>query len=102
MSKHVHHGGVLGHGKDCCVAARNKRHHIINLMAWEHEANTQRIIDAAQQQNESAVQTKKDDSESSWTERSDKIRDRLTGKRKKAKARWSGFGGTSGGPSRGR
>lgn len=98
---HGHH--TLRQQKKCCAVARNKRHNLINIMAWQHESRGGGSAIAAPTGDESLPPEHHDpDEEIPWTERSDKVRNRLTGKRKKAKGRWAGFASSSGGPSKGR
>ncbi|MBM3618592.1 MAG: hypothetical protein FJX23_08650 [Alphaproteobacteria bacterium] len=99
---HNHH--TSRQEKKCCAVTRGKRHHLINLMAWQHESSGVGSAIAAPTGDDSLPPEVRepDDEEMSWTERSDKTRNRLTGKRKKAKGRWAGFASSSGGPSKGR
>lgn len=102
MSNHHddHHGKWEKH---CCTAARNKRHNLINLMAWQHEAVAAGgLISAPTPDTGKPQEHLEQDEDGNWVERSEKVRNRLTGKRKKAKGRWAGFASASGGPSKGR
>lgn len=94
--------------KKARIRERNKRHHIVNLMAWEHEAQAESgMLEAPrvdpEKEREKSRERKRgeDEEEMVWSARVGKVRNRLTGKKRAAKERWNRFAGTSAGGGRG-
>lgn len=88
------------------ILARNKRHNLINLMAWQHEGAAERGESAAPEFDpgrgrDDEREKKKKDEEMVWSKQAGMIRNRITGKKRASKDRWNRFAGTSGGGGRG-
>ncbi|MGB1540019.1 MAG: hypothetical protein ACPG80_03580 [Rickettsiales bacterium] len=89
------------------IIARNKRHNLINLMSQQHESvAANRELSAPELDAEEELKRSRAEKEAEepdvWSARIGKVRNRLTGKKKRAKERWNRFAGTSGGGGRGR
>ncbi len=92
------------------IRERNKKHHLINLMAWEHEGTDaeQREVDKeSKEKNERAAQEVSRRAESEpgkevWSAKLQDVRNKLTGKKRKSRDRWNRFAGTSAAGSHGR
>lgn len=87
------------------ILARNKRHNLINLMAWQHEGVAARGDLAAPEydpeKSRDYERRKKKEEEVVWSEKVAFVRNRITGKKRASKERWNRFAGTSGGGGRG-
>lgn len=87
------------------ILARNKRHHLINLMAWQHEGVAERGDISAPEFNPEKSRDherrKKKEEEVVWSEKVAFVRNRITGKKRASEERWNRFAGTSGGGGRG-
>ncbi len=85
------------------IHARNRRNQVIFQHARQHQAETDdREIDAAEDE-----ARRKDNPDNAvedvvFSAKMQKIRNRLTGKKRMAKDRWNRFAGTSGGGGAGR
>lgn len=102
MAEHHPHPHTHSERK-CCAIARNKYHHIVNLMAWQHESVAAgAMLSAPAAGDNEPVAMRDEEGNLSWVERGALIRNRLSGKKRKAKDRWNRFAGTSGGGGRGR
>lgn len=100
------HGGTRKEKKKR-IMERNKRHHLVNLMAWQHEGAGERSDLAApeydiEKSREHAREKKKKEDELVWSEKVGFVRNRLTNKKRASEDRWNRFAGTSGGGGRGR
>lgn len=93
--------------KKARIRARNKRHNIINLMAWQHEGAGERSelatpeLDIEGSREYARERKQKKEEEAAWSEKVSFVRNRLTNKKRKSKERWNRFAGTSGGGGRG-
>ena len=90
------------------ILARNKRHNLVNLMAWQHEGvAASRELSAPEYDIEKSRADEKlrkeHDVEESviWSEKVSFVRNRITNKKRASKERWNRFAGTSGGGGRG-
>lgn len=90
------------------ILARNKRHNLINLMAWQHESvYANRELSAPEYDLEKSRDAeklrKKHDVEEQlvWSEKVSLVRNRLTDRKRASKERWNRFAGTSGAGARG-
>lgn len=97
--------GVTSKEKKKRIMERNKRHHLVNLMAWQHEGVGERGDLAAPEYNPEKSREhereRKNEEEMVWSEKVGMVRNRLTGKKRASKERWNRFAGTSGGGGRG-
>jgi hypothetical protein len=88
------------------IMERNKRHHIVNLMAWQHEGVGARGDLSAPEfdpgPSREYEQRKKKEEDVVWSAKVGSVRNRLTNKRRASQDRWNRFAGTSGGGGRGR
>lgn len=88
------------------VRLRNKKNQMIFQHARIHKAEHDRILeeDLEKRQAEQDAKTReqREDEKEAWSARTQQIRNRITGKKTKAKERWSRFAATSDSGSRGR
>lgn len=96
------------------IMARNRRHQLINLMAWEHEAQAESgMLEAPRYDPEKAKKSSREAAiakaktegggeQQVWSAKVGEVRNRVTGKKRAALDRWNRFAGTSGGGGRGR
>lgn len=92
------------------IRERNKKHHLVNLMAWEHEGTDerQREVDAEskeRKEREAQEVSRRAESEPGtevWSAQLQKVRNKLTGKKRKSRERWNRFAGTSAAGAQGR
>jgi hypothetical protein len=88
------------------IMERNKRHNLVNLMAWQHEGVGEKSDLAAPEydieKSRAYEREKKKEEEVVWSAKVDTVRNRLTGKKRASADRWNRFAGTSGGGGRGR
>jgi hypothetical protein len=87
------------------IMDRNKRHNLINLMAWQHEGVGEHGGISAPEFNPEKSRDyerrKQREEEVVWSEKVAFVRNRITGKKRASKERWNRFAGTSGGGGRG-
>ena len=93
--------------KKARIRDRNKKHHLVNLMAWQHESVGQSGSIAApefdpEKSRDAAELAEREDGEIVWSERVGTIRNRVNGKKRNALDKWNRFAGTSDGGGRGR
>ena len=88
------------------IQERNKHHHLVNLMAWEHEApigaNGLSAPDNQQHDRDHDDMIAAREHHDGWSDKVGFVRNRLNRKKRKSKDRWNRFAGTSGGGGRGR
>ena len=88
------------------ILLRNKKNQRIFQHAREHKAEHDRIVDDEQERLNAGPPEKtkkqKEDDKEVWSEKVQKIRNKMTNKKRKAKDRWNRFSGTEGGGARGR
>lgn len=88
------------------IMERNKRHHLVNLMAWQHEGVAINRESAAPEldveKSREYARKKKKEEEVVWSAKIGSVRNRLTNKRRESEERWNRFAGTSDGGGRGR
>ncbi len=95
--------------KKARIRARNKAHNLINLMAQEHERQADSgmleapPVDVEKSRDEERARKIREerDEDQPWSARVGEVRNRLTGKKRRAMERWNRFAGTSGGGGRG-
>lgn len=88
------------------IMDRNKRHHLVNLMAAQHEGVAARGDLSAPEydieRSREDARRKKKKEEVVWSAKIGSVRNRLTNKRRESQDRWNRFAGTSDGGGRGR
>lgn len=88
------------------ILARNKRNQRIFQNARDHKAEHERIVDAEQAllnpERDDKTKEEREADDEVWTEKYQKVRNKLTNKKKQANERWNRFAGTEGGGARGR
>ena len=83
------------------IRARNKRNQLIFQHAHQHEENQeQQRSDEEQRQGKGSPDSTVDDVV--FSAKMQKIKNKITGKKRMAKDRWNRFAGTSGGGGKGR
>ncbi len=84
------------------LRAKNKRNQLIFQHAEQHADEHQKNLDEEEQR----LRKQRQDPDNSvddvvWSAKMQKIRNKLTGRKRMAKERWNRFAGTSGGGARG-
>tara|TARA_B100001123_G_scaffold409474_1_gene503630 strand:- start:3 stop:305 length:303 start_codon:yes stop_codon:yes gene_type:complete len=87
------------------IRMRNKRNQMIFQHARIHQAEHNRIVEdelmARLSQDDGKTTEQRAEDKEVWSAKTQMVRNRITGKRTKAKERWNRFAGTSGGGARG-
>lgn len=88
------------------IRARNKRNQMIFQHARIHAAEHARILEddlqRRQPEHEEKTREQREEEKEVWSAKTQMVRNRITGRRTKAKERWSRFAATSDSGSRGR
>lgn len=88
------------------IRLRNRKNQMIFQHARIHQAEHDRIteedLERRQSREDSKTREQKREEKEAWSAKTQMIRNRITGKRTKAKERWSRFAATSDSGSRGR
>ena len=88
------------------IQARNRRNQLIFQFARVHQAEHRRIteeeLEALTNRAPEPTRKQKEEQDQVWSEKVQKVRDRLTNKKRDARDRWNRFAGTEGGGGMGR
>lgn len=88
------------------IRLRNRKNQMIFQHARIHKAEHDRIVEdeleRRLQEKEAKTREQREEEKEVWSAKTQMIRNRITGKRTKAKERWSRFAATSDSGSRGR
>ena len=96
--------------KKQAIRERNKKHLLVNLMAWQQEATDarQREVDEESKQRKQlealhiSRRAEAEPGKEVWSAQLQEIRDRITGKKRKSRERWNRFAGTDAAGAMGR
>jgi hypothetical protein len=81
---------------------RNRKIQLIMLHAAQHQEVQDQVRDDDAKRCSPKEVIKNDENKEIWSAKTQKIKNKLTGKKRKAKDRWNRFSGTAGGGGKGR